>query len=134
MMHLIEFSGPDDYIVIFEGEEGHSFEIGHIFRSVYGPEDRPWLWCIQFRHRASRSPPHVGYVADFEEAKTALAGCWHYACDVPSDWLPLEHPEPSEHLTMEPWHPDSASVPLASAWPPGAATFHHPTIAANANG
>jgi hypothetical protein len=56
MMHLIEFSGPDDYIVIFEGEEGHSFEIGHIFRSVYGPEDRPWLWCIQFRHRASRSP------------------------------------------------------------------------------
>ena len=65
MMHLIEFAGRDDYLVIFEGEEGRSFEIGDIFRSVYRPEDRPWLWCIQFRHRASRSPPHVGYVADF---------------------------------------------------------------------
>jgi hypothetical protein len=133
MMHLIEFSGPDDYIVIFEGEEGPSFEIGHIFRSVYGPQDRPWLWCLQFRHRQSRSPPHVGYVADFEAAKSALGRCWHYSCDVPADWLPLEHREPSEHLSMEPWHPDSASVPVTSAWPLGAATFD-PTIPVIANG
>jgi hypothetical protein len=116
MMHLIEFSGPDDYIVMFEGEEGRSFEIGYIFRSVYGPDDLPWLWSIQFRHRATRSPPHIGYVADFEAAKTALRRCWHYSRDVPVDWLSVRHPASNEHLTRKPWHPESANRSHSLDW------------------
>jgi hypothetical protein len=66
------WDNPDDYTV-HDGDR----TVGRIFKASAGvPDDRPWMWTVEFHERKSRPGPHQGHVETLVEAMAAFRECW----------------------------------------------------------
>lgn len=85
------WDNPDDYDVV-DGDR----DIGRIFKSDTGrPDDRPWMWTIEWHKR--RGPgPHQGHVATREEAMKAFRNAWEAGIGKDPPWLVPGWPAPKD--------------------------------------
>ena len=89
---MLTIGRPDktrpDYTITYIAADGRKTVVGRIFSAQAGtPAGTPWFWTVEFHQRAGRTPPHQGYVADFDAAQSAWRRCWGSA-DVPIKWPP----------------------------------------------
>jgi hypothetical protein len=86
------YDWSDDDYDVSDGDR----TIGRIFMPVAGrPDDRPWMWTIEWHKR--RGPgPHQGNVATREEAMEAFRTAWDTGAGKDPPWLVPGWPAPKE--------------------------------------